>query len=370
MTVRSASRPSGRALTRFDPSLALYALLAYVPLLLTAPGKIAADTKAYLYLDPSRLLASAGWLWDQDIAAGTITHQNIGYLFPMGPYYWLFDQLGVPDWIAQRLWLGTILLAAGAGVRWLAHRLDLRGAPAFVAGLVYLASPYIVPYFGRTSALLLPWAALPWLIGLVIVSLRTGRWRAPVVFAIVLTLVGGTNASSVVFVALGPLLWVPYAIWVLHEVDVRGAARAIVRLAVTTIPAQLWWIAGLRMQGRYGLPILKLTESVQTVAQTSSAAEVSRGLGYWYDYGRDGLSPWTAAAQGYTQHLWLLATSFAIPFLALLAACAPVRCVPEGHHGDRGRARVAQHPARGALDRPGLRPLHRCGAAGDVDVVA
>jgi len=186
---------------------------------------------------------------------------------------------------------------------------------------VYMASPYILPYFGRTSALLLPWAALPWLIALVIVALRTGRWRAPVVFAIVLTCVGGTNASSLVFVAIGPLLWLPYAIWVLHEVDVRRAARVVARLAITTIPAQLWWIAGLRMQGRYGLPILKLTESVDTVAQTSTAAEVSRGLGYWYNYGRDGLSPWTAAAEGYTQHLWLLATSFAIPMLALLAAC-------------------------------------------------
>ena len=304
-----------------DPSLVIYALLAYVPLLATAPGKLTADTKAYLYLDPGRLLSRAGWLWEQDIGAGTITHQNIGYLFPMGPYYWLLDRLGVPDWIAQRLWLGSILFAAGAGVRWLCHRLDLRAAPATVAGLVYLTSPYILPYFGRTSALLLPWAALPWLIALVIVSLRTDRWRAPVLFALVLTWVGGTNASSLVFVAIGPLLWLPYAIWGLHEVDVRRGARVVARLALATVPAQLWWVAGLRMQGRYGLPILQLTESVDTVAQTSTAAEVSRGMGYWYDYGRDGLAPWTASAKGYTQHLWLIATSFALPMLALGAAC-------------------------------------------------
>ena len=47
---------------------------------------------------------------------GTVTHQTIGYLWPLGPYYWLTDQLGVPDWVAQRLWLGTLLFAAGAGV--------------------------------------------------------------------------------------------------------------------------------------------------------------------------------------------------------------------------------------------------------------
>ena len=41
------------------PSVAahlLLALLAYVPILRTRPGVVAADTKSYLYLDPGRLL--------------------------------------------------------------------------------------------------------------------------------------------------------------------------------------------------------------------------------------------------------------------------------------------------------------------------
>jgi arabinofuranan 3-O-arabinosyltransferase len=300
--------------------LALFAALSYIPLLLTAPGQVAADTKVYLYTDPARLVARAGWLWDPSVAAGTVTHQTIGYLFPMGPYYWLCQNLGIPDWIAQRVWLGTILFAAGSGAMWLLRKLGIGTTGAAIAGLVFMTSPYIVPYFGRTSALLLPWAALPWLTGLLIVALREGGWRAPVSFGIVLTLVGGTNASSLVFVAIGPALWLPFAIWIDREIDVRRAFAVIGRLAVTCVPAQLWWIAGLRMQGRYGLPILELTESVQTVAQTSSAPEIGRGMGYWYAYGRDGLSPWTPAATGYTQHLWLIAVSFVIPSLALLSA--------------------------------------------------
>ncbi|HSS08320.1 MAG TPA: hypothetical protein VLL25_00445, partial [Acidimicrobiales bacterium] len=43
------------------------ALLAYVPLLLTHPGMIGADTKAYLYLHPERLLARATSMWDPNI---------------------------------------------------------------------------------------------------------------------------------------------------------------------------------------------------------------------------------------------------------------------------------------------------------------
>ena len=82
------------------------AAVCYVPLLLTHPGQVGADTKSYLYLDPGRLLERAWSMWDPNIGLGTVTHQNIGYLFPMGPFYWVFEQLGVPDWVAQRLWLG------------------------------------------------------------------------------------------------------------------------------------------------------------------------------------------------------------------------------------------------------------------------
>jgi arabinofuranan 3-O-arabinosyltransferase len=65
----------------------LLAALAYIPPFLTAPGNVAADTKQYLYLDPNRMLERAPSMWDPNIGMGTVTHQNIGYLFPMGPYY-------------------------------------------------------------------------------------------------------------------------------------------------------------------------------------------------------------------------------------------------------------------------------------------
>ena len=66
---------------------AAIALLAYVPPLTTHPGRVAADTKTYLYLDPARMLGRAAAMWDPHIGFGTVTHQNIGYLFPMGPWY-------------------------------------------------------------------------------------------------------------------------------------------------------------------------------------------------------------------------------------------------------------------------------------------
>ena len=108
-----------------------------------ARASVSADTKQYLYLDPGRLLGRAPYLWDPHVGAGTVPHQQIGYLFPMGPYFWLIDQVGVPDWVAQRLWLGTISLAAVLGARWLFR--DARRAPArarIAGALVYMLTPY------------------------------------------------------------------------------------------------------------------------------------------------------------------------------------------------------------------------------------
>ena len=61
----------------------------------------------------------------------------------MGPYYWLMDPIGVPDWVAQRLWMGTISLVALVGARWLFAMLGTRRAGAFAgrAGLHAHAVP-------------------------------------------------------------------------------------------------------------------------------------------------------------------------------------------------------------------------------------
>ena len=115
--------------------------------------------------DRRRLLERAPSMWDPNIGMGTVTHQTIGYLWPMGPWYWVMERLGVPDWVAQRLWLATVMLAAGAGVVFLLRTLGWAGPGIWVAALSYELSPYVLHYNARLSTLLLAWAALPWLLG-------------------------------------------------------------------------------------------------------------------------------------------------------------------------------------------------------------
>ncbi|HEY0519594.1 MAG TPA: hypothetical protein VGC84_08885, partial [Ilumatobacteraceae bacterium] len=56
-------------------------LLAYVPALFAAPGRMPSDTKVYLYLDPGRLISDSPYTWDNRQFAGWVPHQTITYLW-------------------------------------------------------------------------------------------------------------------------------------------------------------------------------------------------------------------------------------------------------------------------------------------------
>jgi hypothetical protein len=302
--------------------LVALALLAYVPLLLVRPGIETADTKTYLYLDPGRFLRSVASMWDPQVALGTVTHEYVGYLLPMGPFFWLASVLHLPVWAAQRLWLGSILFAAGAGVVYLARVLGLRGPGRVVGALAYMLAPYFLQYAGRISVILLPWAGLPFLVAFAVLALRKGGWRYPALFALVVALISGINASSVLYAGVAPVLWLVYAVVVEKEATWRRAAATVGRLGLLSLVVSLWWITGLALEARYGINVLKFTETVPATSQTGSAAEVLRGLGYWYFYGGDKLGPWTHSVVLYTQWLWLVGLSFLVPALAVAAAVA------------------------------------------------
>jgi arabinofuranan 3-O-arabinosyltransferase len=296
------------------------AALAYVPLLAVRPGVVTPDTKTYLYLDPLRFLKQVAFMWDPTVGLGTVSHEYIGYLLPMGPFFAVFHLLGVPVWVAQRLWLGSILFAAGLGVLYLSRILGLRGPGPTAAALAYMLSPYFLQYSGRISVILLPWAGLPFMLGLTIVAVRRGGWREPALFAVVVALVSGINASSIIYVGVAPLLWILYAVVVLRESTWRHAISTALRIGVLTLGACLWWMAGLEVEAAYGVNVLKYTETIPSTSATSNPADIIRGLGYWYFYGTDHLGAWTTAAIRYTQDLALLATSYAVPVLALVAS--------------------------------------------------
>lgn len=297
----------------------LFALIAYVPFFGNNPGKVSADTKAYLYLDPSHLLATATSMWNADQGFGMVTHQNIGYLFPMGPFFWLTHTIGIPTWIAQRFWMGSLLFLAGLGVRKAAQELGLSRVASWSAALPYVFTPFILVNIGRTSAILMPWAGLGWLLLFAIRSARFGGWKNPARFALVVALVGGVNATSILLVGLAPAVWLLFAATT-REISWRSLASTVSRIGLLCSSVSLWWIAGLWAEGKFGINILQYTETIPTVASTSSSSEVFRGLGYWYFYGWDHSQAWTSSSVGYTTGQFAPIFSLILPTAAVIAA--------------------------------------------------
>jgi len=297
------------------------AAIAYLPALMSSPGRMPADTKLYLYLDPRRLMADSIWSFDARQFGGWVPHQTIAYLWPSGPWYVVAQAIGLPDWVAHRLWIGTIMLAAGTGVAWATRRLGLTLEAAIAAGLIYQLSPYLVPYVSRTSSMLLPWAALGWIVGLTVGAATRGRWRDAALCALVIGTVGGVNATALVMVAPAPVLWLVVAA-AERTVVPKRAVQAALRIGVLSIATSLWWIVMLLIQERHGADLLAYSESLEDVSFTATSTEVWRSLGYWLLYVRDGYAPTTTAGAAYMEAGRPLVLGFVLVTVALVGLAA------------------------------------------------
>ncbi len=305
-----------RHVTVTAASVVVLGLLAYVPALTAAPGRMPADSKLYVYLNPGRFLSDTVTTFDPRQFAGWVPHQHIAYLWPTGPWFWFFDQLGVPDWVAHRLWIGTLLIAAGLGVRWMARVLGLTPLASLAAALVYQLSPYILPYVSRTSVLLLPWAGLGWIVGCTVLAAMRGRWRYPAAISLIVFTVGAVNATALAMIIPAPALWLAHSIWQ-GTVTWRRAAVVAAMVAVMSTAVSLWWIAMLIIQGRHGADVLAYSESLESVSFTSTSTEVARGLGYWLFYIRDAFTATTTASIDYMASIRVIFAGFVVLGLAL-----------------------------------------------------
>ena len=291
------------------------ALLAYVPALLSSPGRVPGDTKLSLYLDPIRLISDSIWTWDSRQFSGWVPHQNVGYLWPSGPFYAFFDALSIPDWIAHRLWIGTLLFAAGAGIVRLGRVLGVASTVAVVAAVVYQTSPYVLPYISRTSALLLPWSLLGWIVATAVLVARHRRSRDVAVWTLLIASTGGLNATALVMIAPAPLV---FALAENRWRSWRHSARTLVLLAGSAGLASAWWMAGLMTQGRFGAAVLSYSEALPSTAATSTSLEVLRGLGYWLFYDRNVATPLTTAADPYMTNWFVMVAGLTLVVIGLL----------------------------------------------------
>ncbi len=260
------------------------------------PGRILADTKIDLAINPAGFLRHALHLWDP-AQFGQLQNQVVGYFFPIGPFFLLAKLAAVPGWIAQRLWISLILLAAFLGVRRLCRVLRI-GSPAsqLVAGLSYALAPIALSLLGYDSAQVLPSAMLPWILLPVVRAVQAGasaspgtRARLAARSAVAVACCSGINASATVAMLVPPviyLLCVP-----------RPAPRW--RIMAWWVPAVLlatvWWVVPLLLFARYGASFLPYTESASTTTSVTGLFYTLRGTEDWLTHIVSDGQPWLPA---------------------------------------------------------------------------
>lgn len=275
-----------------------------------APGRLVADTKLDLVVDPIGFLARALHLWEPLARFGYVQNQAIGYLFPMGPFFAAGHALDVPMWIVQRAWWSLLLLVALWGAAALARSLGI-GRPIswLLAGVVYALSPWFLTQIGATSAALLPAALLPWVLLPLVQGSRSGGSprRAAALSGLAVLVMGGMNAAAALGVLVLPALWL-----LTREPSLRR--RSLLRWWLgSVVLAIAWWLVPLMFQVRYGFDFLPYTEGVNEIARTTSAVEALRGTSNWIVHLHLG-EPWLPAG-------WVL-VSWPIPVLATAALAA------------------------------------------------
>lgn len=300
-----------RTAYRFRLAVVCLALVALA--FLQDPGRIAADTKLDLTLNPWGFLARALHLWDPAGFFGQVQNQAYGYLFPMGPFFGLGQLVELPGWVIQRLWWSVVLVVGFLGVVRLARHLGI-GSPLarVLAGLVYVLGARYLTTLGPISSETWPMALVPWgLVPLMDPAARTPRSRG-LRAAVPLLLAGGVNAVATLVILVLPAVWFATRRWT------RAVWPIAVWWSLGVVLATAWWAVPLLVLGSVAPPFLDWIESSAVTTRFTDLPSVLRGTSSWVAYLTDPSGPvWQSG--------WDLVTSrWALAGLGLLAAAGLV----------------------------------------------
>ncbi len=267
------SDPFGR--TALGGIGAFFLILTFIQ----APGLIVDDTKLPVIMAPLAWMRSALHLWNPSVSSGSVQAGTFGYLFPMAPFFELTHVLHIPVWIAERIWLATLLTVGAWGVIRLSEALGIGTRRARVLGAIaYCVAPIVVDW-AAISALLLAVVFLPWVLQPLVVGAREGSpRRAAAKSGIAVALMGGVNATIVVSAL--PLA----VIWLFTRAPGPRRRSLMGWWVVCVVMACFWWAVATILQGKYGYNYLPYTETPAITTSPASAFEAIRGASNWQNY--------------------------------------------------------------------------------------
>ncbi|GAA3829988.1 alpha-(1-_3)-arabinofuranosyltransferase [Sphaerisporangium flaviroseum] len=336
----------------------------------TSPGEVIAETKLDMAVNPIGFLERAAHLWD-DAFFGHLQNQAYGYLFPMGPFYALFNWLDMPPWNIQRLWMTLVLCAAFLGTERIARALGI-GTPntRILGGLVYALAPHALALIGVNSSEFQPSAVLPW----ILLPLVRGTQesisprRAAALSALAFLFAGGINAAAELAVLVVPLLYL------LTRRNGPRKRRLLIWWLVCVAAVSMWWLVPLVLLGRYIFSFLPFIETANATTGVTSLLNTLRGTSSWISFLPVDGRPWLPAAYDQATRPWLILVTAAIAALGLaglirrstpertflvLSVLAGVVIVTAGHAGALTFPWTEQ--VKGLLDGPlaPFRNLHK-----------
>lgn len=311
--ISAAVRAIQRRMTRERTLLTLVFVVIVVGQLLQAAGQTTFDTKLDLVVDPGRFLARSLSLWSSESGLGELQNQAYGYLFPMGPVFWVCRSLGISPWVTERLWSGALTLTAFEGTRRLALAWGGLGrGGAIIAGAAFIAAPRFVTTIGVLTGETLPTAVLPWVV-LPLVLARRGRlayYPAVLISAVATLFMGGHNAVETLATFPMPAIVLLSGVFA-HELKLR----VFFTWVMCVMAACFWWLGPLVLLGRYSPPFLDYIESAANTTANIGWFNAVRGTDHWLAFIQVGGRPWWVAGHALATNSWLVLVT------ALVAAC-------------------------------------------------
>ncbi len=247
---------------------------------LQQPGRIVADSKIDLAVNPVGWLERSLHLWDPANAFGQLQNQAYGYLWPIGPFFAAGAGLQIPTWAVQRLWWALLFCVAFTGVVRLANRLDI-GTPAarLIAATAFALSPRILTELGSLSVEAWPGAVAPWVLVPLIGLARGARMRRAVALSgLAVACAGGVNATATL--AVLPLA----VLWLLSLSPARRRFACLGAWSLAVLAATAWWLVPLAVLGRYSPPFLDYIETSAATTGITDSVSILRGASQWVAY--------------------------------------------------------------------------------------
>ncbi len=294
--------------------LGSYLAIALVQLL-QSPGRTTFDTKLDLLVDPGRFLSQSRSLWSSQLGMGELQNQAYGYLFPLGPVFWLGHALASPAWLTERLWSTALMIAAFEGARRLALAWGGLGwGSAMLVGAAFVTAPRFLSTVGTLTGELLPTAVLPWVV-LPLVLARRGRigpYAGPLLSGAAILLMGGQNA-----VETAATLPLPAVVLIHAVLRAELPWRSIGVWVGAVLAACSWWLGPLLLFGKYSPPFLDYIESAANTTGQLGWLNAVRGADHWVAYVTVGGRPWWPAGFALATSSWLVVVTAAVAALSL-----------------------------------------------------